>query len=156
MIAVAGVMFTSAVAIYNRVKQHTFDLIIKTRFDELFKKNSNLVRLNFSNYDEVPSDIALNIYNSTDEVLIEVRNAVADVLNFYEILAISVWYRDANEEILKDYYKDFIVEHVGILKNFIPIWRTKNPNAFEYIVWLYNEWGESPLVLNIQNGNKAK
>jgi len=140
MFAITGWLFTSAVSIQSRIKQHTFDLIIKTRFDDIFKQNSNLIRINFDNNYPVAENIAKEIFYSKDEKKIEIRNAVGDILNFYEILAISIWYRDADDEIYKEYYKDLLIEDMDKLETFVPIWRIKNKEAFIYTEWLYDKW----------------
>lgn len=140
LFAITGWLFTSAVNIHNRIKQHTFDLIIRTRFDESYKKSTSLLRISFSSSTLISKSDASLILAAVEGENKKLRDAIGDVLNFYEVLAISIWYRDANEEILKEYYKDILVGHVKKAFNIFPLWRSTDKEAFIYVEWLYNRW----------------
>ena len=140
LFAITGWLFTSAVNIHNRIKQHTFDLIIRTRFDESYKNSTSLLRTSFSSSTLISKSDASLILAAVEGENKKLRNAIGDVLNFYEVLAISIWYRDANEEILKEYYKDILVGHVKKAFNIFPLWRSTDKEAFIYVEWLYNRW----------------
>lgn len=142
-IFVAGWVFTAAIEIRNRIKQHTFDLILRTRFEPAFVTSARAILNRFGDISVVQEKDARSIYYSTDAINLDLRNGVSNVLNFYEILSISVYYFDADEMILKEYFYDLVVAHYERLKHFVSIWREHDAEAFVYFEWLYNRWASA-------------
>lgn len=139
-IFVAGWIFTAAVNVRNRIKQHTFDLILRTRFEPTFVTSARAILNRFGDIDIVGKEDARSIYHSTDVVNLDLRNGVSSILNFYEILSISIYYFDADEVILKEYFYDLIVVSYKRLQHFVSVWREHDPEAFVYFEWLYTRW----------------
>ena len=139
-LAVAGWLFTSAITIRNRIKQHSLDLILRTRFDEVYKNSMLNIRTCFSGMTVISEEQAKNIFYAADEEGKKLRSSIVDILNYHEYLALAIWFKDADEIILKEYYKDIILWHYEKLKNVIPLWRQDEKDAFEYYEWLYNRW----------------
>lgn len=143
LLAVSGWLFTSAITTRNRIKQHTIELITGNRFDGTFSSSSACIRKYLANHDFLTEEHALKIFNvkeGDDERVLEVRNAIVDVLNFYEVLALMIWFKDTNELILKEYYYDLVLGHYEKLNKMIPLWRREEKEAFKYFEWLYNRW----------------
>ena len=141
---VVGWMFTSALDIRSRVKQHTFDLMLRTRFEVTFLDSMRDISKKFKNTDMISAETAKRIWNAEgqeEEEDVITRQHVGNVLNYYEMIAISVYYKDADEELLREYFNDLVVFHYKLLQNFLPLWRAENPEAFVYLQWLNRQWG---------------
>lgn len=139
---VAGWLFTSVLENINNVERHTLDLMLRTRFEEHFVDSlrfwSKLRRNNESRMDE---KFAKTIFHSTDRSCIFAREHIANILNFFEIIAISLYYNDADEFLLREYFNDILVENFGPLEHFMVEWRSQDPEAFVYYEWLALRWG---------------
>ncbi len=142
-IAIFSWLFTSAINLRNRIKAHTFDLILRTRFESSFVESALGVKEAYPEYDFIPEDEAVRIFNGTAADDIKLRQYVSNQLNFYEVIAISVYYKDADEHILKEYFYEVILEQWKMFQNFIPLWRGKSKEAFVYLEWLQKEWAET-------------
>lgn len=141
---VVGWMFTSALDIRNRVKQHTFDLMLRTRFEATFLDSMRHISKKFKNTDMIPAETAKHIWDAEEqeeEEEVKIRQNIGNVLNYYEMIAISVYYKDADEDLLREYFNDLVVYHYKLLQNFLPLWRAANPEAFVYLQWLNRRWG---------------
>lgn len=139
-IFVFGWIFTSALTVRDRIKGHTFDLIFRTRFEGIYLESARAVSKAFGNIDIVDMAEAHRIYTSEQNEDIIVRRGVLTLLNFYEVLSISVYYKDADETILKEYFYDIVTSLYRRLQHFVPLRRTVDPEVFIYLEWLYKRW----------------
>ena len=139
-IFVFGWIITGALTVRDRIKRHTFDLIFRTRFEQNYIESVRSVRRAFKDIDIVSMAEARRISRSEQGDDIILRTHTANLFNFYEILAISVYYKDADEHIIKEYFYDILNKLYMQLQHFVPIWREKYPEALIYLEWLYKRW----------------
>ena len=139
-IALFAWFFTSAINLRNRIKAHTFDLIMRTRFENAFIQGARAISGSYPRSDPIPKEDAERIYNSSSGPDFDLRQHVSAQLNFYEILAISIYYEDADEDILKEYFYDIILGKYRKLQHFIPAFRTEDKELGVYLEWLHNRW----------------
>lgn len=137
-----GYIFAASINLRNRIKQHTFDLLVKTRFDEIFINSETKIHLAYFRKKEISKNDAKRIYNKPDKDDIEFRKSLATVFNIYEIIAISIYYKDANERITKEYYQEMIVSDWKKFWNLLSLYRGDLPSAFLYLEWLCGRWGD--------------
>ncbi len=139
-IFVFGWIITAALTIRGRIKEHSFDLILRTRFEDSYLESARVLSKALRNVDIVDIADAHRIYASGEDEDISVRLSAANLFNFYEILAISVYYKDADERIVREYFYDIITTLYRQLQHFVPIWRVHDPESFVYLEWLYKRW----------------
>lgn len=139
-IFVFGWIFTAALTVRGRIKEHSFDLILRTRFEESYHESARALTSAFKNVDIVNMGDAHKIYTSEEDDDITLTRNVSNLLNFYEILSISVYYKDADERIIKEYFHDLLTRMYLQLQHFVPLWREGDPEAFVYLEWLYKKW----------------
>lgn len=139
-IFVFGWIITAAVTVRGRIKEHSFDLILRTRFEDSYLESARILNKALKNVDIVDIADARRIYASGKDGEISVRLSASNLFNFYEILAIAVYYKDADERIVKEYFYDIITTLYRQLQHFVPIWRAQDPESFVYLEWLYKRW----------------
>ena len=139
-VAVSRRWRASAPRIRDRIKEHSFNLIFRTRFEDTYRESERALTNSFKDVDIVGMEKARRIYTSEEKEDIALRRSVSNLLNFYEILSISVYYKDADERIIKEYFYDLLVRMYEQLQHFIPLWREGDPEAFVYLEWLYKRW----------------
>lgn len=139
-IALFAWFFTSAINLRNRIKAHTFDLIMRTRFEPTFVESVRGLRNRYPGQDPIPVADAERIHSSHTGADFDLRQHIGAQLNFYEILAISVYYEDADEAILKEYFYDIILGKYNQLQHYIPISRTEDKELGVYFEWLHDRW----------------
>lgn len=142
VIALFGCLFAAAVNLRNRIKQHSFELIFRTRFEVDFLNSTEVLRKKYPIYAEIHEEEAETIFNGESSENIELRKAINSLLNFYEILAISIYYNDADEFILRTYFKKIITRFWEQVSELVPLWRADNPDAFVYLQWLADRWNK--------------
>ena len=139
-IFVFGWIIMAALTVRDRIKAHTFDLIFRTRFEESYIESARILNKALRNVDIVDMADAHRIYTSEKDGETILRFSAANLFNFYEILAISVYYKDADERIIKEYFYDIVTKLYRQLQHFVPIWRVQAPESFVYLEWLYKRW----------------
>jgi len=136
-LALMGWLFSSSVIMSNRLKQHSFDLILKTRFEMIYRDSIRDIRKEFPRMsDVITKKRSKEIFRGKANKEIKLRLAINTLLNFYEVLAISVWFQDADEMILREYFREIIRNFWIQVKNIIPLWRAENKDVFTYLEWL--------------------
>ena len=149
-----GWILTAALTVRDRIKHHTFDLIMRTRFESSFLESSRTYSKLYKKIEIVDKAEARRIWDSKAPDDIEKKQAIAMLLNFYEILSISVYFKDADENILKEYFYDLIRGTYSRLQNFIPLWREATPlpdsDAFIYLEWLYKRWTKPGIMARLR------
>lgn len=139
--AICGWLFTSAVQLFNRVRQHTMTLIHETRFNDTYLRNSILIQDRFRAHGHFSEREAEAIIDSDAEADKEFRRALSRVLNFYEYLAIAVFYRDANERLLREFFVIMVVDNFRNAEPFHRVWQRRyGPDAGRNIERLYRRW----------------
>jgi len=141
--ALFGTFFISAINLRNRVKQHTFDLINRTRFHNLFIESSRAIHMPYLNVKRISKRDAKRIYTNPNKGDVEFRKALTTVFNIYEVMALSVFVKDANERIIAQYYKDMLLSEWEKFQNVLVLYRKEIPSAYLYVEWLVNRWSES-------------
>ena len=101
-LALFGYIFTSGISIRNRVKQHTFDLITKTRFNDKYVDGVVVIHRAYDNTNRITKKDIKRIFTNPTEKDVEFRKSLATVFNIYEIIALSVYFKDANERIIRE------------------------------------------------------
>lgn len=150
---IVGWIFTAAIDIRNRVKQHTFDLMLRTRFEDSFLKSMHYISQRYWEVEAISEDEAKKIWDAKNNDDVALRQHVANILNYYEMISISVYYKDADEQLLREYFNDLLIGQYRRLRNFLTLWRGKDPEAFVYLEWLYKQWNEEKVP--VQSHKKA-
>lgn len=147
-IFVAGWIFTAIMDNRSRTEQHTFNLMLNTRFDDNFIKSiRETSRFLRQHNDEITQELAEKLYNAKQKGNdLVVRQSIGAILNIYEIIAISVYYRDADEFLLREYYNGLVLNHYKKFSPMIAEWRKSDPETFVYFEWLAKRWRDNPEI----------
>ena len=147
-IFVAGWIFTAVMENRSRTVQHTFNLMLNTRFDDNFIKSIREVSRFLRQHGEtITEELVERIYKASEKGDdLTVRQSIGAILNTYEIVAISVYYRDADEFLLREYYNNLVLDHYQKLSPMISEWRKLDSEAFVYFEWLAKRWRDNPEI----------
>lgn len=144
-IFVGGWIFTAIMDNRSRAEQHTFKLMLNTRFDANFIKSMRETsRFLRQHSGTITKELAKEICNETEDGHnLTVRQSIGSVLNIYEIIAISIYFRDADEFLLREYYNGLVLSHYEQLLPMIGEWRKGDPENFVYFEWLAKRWRDN-------------
>ena len=96
---------------------------------------------------KITKELAKKLYDSKDEKDgLATRQAIGAILNVYEIIAISIYFGDADEYLLREYYNGLILGHFESLFPMIEEWRKTDPETFVYFEWLAKRWRDNPEI----------
>ena len=171
-IAIGGVVFTNAASLHSQRRDRAFAFLAKSVDDETFFAAMRTVRNVYwtARDAQLPiSAIAANIHHlELERVDVNLRaplqalfaeyepdvinQAVIEVGNFFEQLAIAVKHRETNEDMLYDFYCGMFWRSYLYLVDFMPMIRNlpnvpghshgeaELPEIFSSLDWLFARW----------------
>lgn len=157
-IALGGWLFTSGVNLLNRVSQYTLSLLFGVRMDSELKKSvRTLIALSDENGIVPESTVSALVCRRTTDQKISTRYEndrldqsldVWHVLNFFETLSLSVRLREADEDMLKNFFRSMLITGLVRCQHFVRYYQRQSPSALENWVWLVKRWGGDTSFLN--------
>ena len=121
--AVLGWLVTVAVALQNRIRQHTFELILTTRFNPVYRENAKTVQDYTLKLGVITENMAREISQRKTYKDAKLDKALGLLANFYELLAIAVKHKDADEKILREFFEDILINFFDKIEPLLPFWR---------------------------------
>ncbi|MGA9796205.1 MAG: DUF4760 domain-containing protein [Rhizomicrobium sp.] len=121
-------------------KQHTFNALLQSSFNEKYHENLNVIRP-FLRKGEFPDLSA----NQTDPAIVLVRESLRFILNHYEFIAAGIRNGDVSEKLLKDTERGTIIRIFEVAHKYVAAQRDSlRRSTFEHIEWLFIRWKEAP------------
>jgi hypothetical protein len=139
-IALGGWLFTSGVNLHNRVSQFTLSLLFDLRHNsELLKASKEVSKL--AGTDNIISkETFMELLEKKDDNSIVALNAVWTFVNFFETLSLAIRLREADESILRLYYKRIITNNLYMMQNVIKYYREQSGTSLQNWIWLARHW----------------
>ena len=149
--AVAGVLFGASVQAYIRVRQHSMNLMINSRFLDRYREYLVTVRKYFKNKDDIISrQDAEKIIRYGDKNDDEFTNCLSTLLDYYEFIAICLYYGDIDEEIAKSFLLDIVLLIYVRSYRLVEVWiDIHGPDTFIYLRCLCSEWSKTSTQLPV-------
>ncbi len=135
-----GYLITTSVNLHNRIREHTFSLIGNVRFDVEYRQHATRI------VSQLPAEVVpfkrieqiMTTISGQDLLL---RGSINIMMNFFELLAIAVITRNANETILREFYKSPVLAYSKKLQNMIVYQKLRgNHSVLSNLVWLVRRW----------------
>jgi hypothetical protein len=130
-------------------KQHTITILFETRLSEYFQRTNTQRKLAFP----VDQDITLADWRAArtatgsspqDEAraaaLRDGADALQQMLNYYEFLAVGIAQQDLDKDLLKASIRGIMCNLVDDARIMIAELRQNDPKTMEHLVHLYEEW----------------
>ena len=154
--AVAGFLFSAGVTLHAHARDRAFNLIqIIPKDKELgaaFKNVGAFFGLNNKGLDE--SDV-IKLYNLQSNNAIKLRGDIILVGNYFEDMALSILYKEINEEMIENSFRGTFVRYYEYIRdnhilevlrnnppmNKSPFGKTIRPELFCNLDELYGRWG---------------
>ena len=150
--AVAGFLFNSAAKFHSEMRDRAFNLLQTNNITKPYlEAYANVFRTLRRNKD-LSQEKIVKIYVSKDARDIQFRNDIKVVGNFFEEMAIAIKCKEANEELLEEFYIGLFIRFYESIQRFIPVIRNnpKIPNSpfeetsrievYSSLDWLYERW----------------
>jgi hypothetical protein len=96
MIALAGWMYQSWLAVRNSRKQHTMNVLLQTRLNPLFAEHAEIIEAAFPLGKPITFDALALTGNA------KAKDSVRWILNYYEFIAAGIHHGDLDEALMQD------------------------------------------------------
>ncbi|MEC4594016.1 DUF4760 domain-containing protein [Nitrospirillum amazonense] len=140
-VALGGWLFTSGINLQNRVSQFTLSILFGPRLDKTMLEAAKLV---FQKHPEkviVMDDIKKILDKGNVDSTLELRAAISTVSNYYEALALAVRHREADEVVLRLFYRGMLSAELVKYQHYIIYYRAEvSERAFCNWEWLVRRW----------------
>jgi Flp pilus assembly protein TadB len=138
ILATIGWLYTSRRNRRLSRKQHTFNSLLQSSFNEQFQSNRAIIRP-YIVASKFPDDLMTGQHD-------DLRKALTSTLNFYEFISAGVRNGDISEALLRDSERSTIVRLFDVAQKYVSTVRdARNRRTYyEHLEWLYVRWHEGP------------
>lgn len=147
----SSVVFNAGVRLHGDIRKTTAPFLRKSQSSELLNQ-FNLIGRFKTKYQFEIGDDPTSIYLSEKEENQKFIEALFEVGNFFEQMAIGVKCHEVNERGLNEFYCGMLIRYWESTRNFMPMIRnvpllpnhrhgkTQRPEIFINVEWLYSRW----------------
>lgn len=148
--AAVGWYLTAVATTQNRIKQHTFDSIIQTRYvSDQFSKQRRIFIEHFEGNDaaiavgsQVHRAVFEDYLHSNDPKKFEAVEAMRFILNYYEYLAYAMKAGEMDEDTIYMLQRGNISYMYKKCRAYIDLERDQNPKVFVHLTDYMHHWDE--------------
>ncbi|MBT8152853.1 DUF4760 domain-containing protein [Epibacterium ulvae] len=120
-------------------KQHTINILFQSRLSEYFQKTNSLRKEIFPTDQDIFLDDWKAARSGTDKPR-EGAEALQQLLNYYEFLAVGIAQGDLDKDLLHKSIRGIMCNLVDDARYMIAELRENDPNTLDYLAQLYEEW----------------
>ena len=152
-IAAAGYLFNARIALHSQLRDRAFNFLLESRDSSDLSKSLKKVSLYFRRYNPTRQEIArLYASNSEKEEDLELHDSITTVGNFFEEMAVAIYFKEINEYLIKEYYRGSFLKFFEDIEPFLETIRGHTAEGkqilgnrnrdyvFEKLEWLYHRW----------------
>lgn len=146
-VALGGWLFTSGINLQNRVSQFTLSILFGPRLDKTMLESAKLL-FKFCPEKKMIEKIKIEALLESEDIdgTLELRAAISTVMNYYEALALAVRHREADEVVLRLFYRGMLCGELEKYQNYVVYYRRKgSERAFYNWEWLVRRWDGAAL-----------
>ena len=141
--------FNALLARRAQRKQHTITILLETRLSAEFRETKEKRRIQYPEFKDIHFLDWKNDRNATRDWdggtgdgsgRRESADALLTLLNHYEFLALGIELNDLDEDLLKRSIRGIMCSLVDDARDVISHVRESNPNTYEHLTKLYNDW----------------
>jgi len=152
VVAIATFYFSNRANRRAQQKQHTITILFETRLSEYFQTTNKARKIAFPVDQDITLDqwqaarIASSETSERAEILNTGADALQQLLNYYEFLAVGIAQGDLDEELLKASIRGIMCNLVDDARIMISQLRQNDPKTLEHLVRLYERWRQDGAV----------
>jgi len=139
---------TSEAARIAQRKQHTITILFETRLSDYFQTTNKLRKQVFPTDRDIYLEDWKKARSSADVTQREGADALQQVLNYYEFLAVGIYQEDLDKELLEKTIRGIMCNLVDDARIMISELRENDPHSLEHLATLYEEWRRKETTTN--------